>query len=28
VVGFDLADPERGHPARTHRAAFAVTAEA
>ena len=28
VVGFDLAGPERGHPARTHRAAFAVAAEA
>jgi adenosine deaminase len=28
VVGFDLAGPERGHPAREHRAAFAVAAEA
>jgi adenosine deaminase len=26
VVGFDLAGPERGHPAREHRAAFAYAA--
>ena len=28
VVGFDLAGPELGHPAREHREAFAVAAEA
>lgn len=28
VVGFDLAGPERGHPARDHREAFAVAARA
>jgi adenosine deaminase len=28
VVGFDLAGPERGHPAREHRNAFALAAEA
>jgi adenosine deaminase len=27
VVGFDLAGPERGHPARDHRAAFAYATE-
>jgi adenosine deaminase len=28
VVGFDLAGPERGHPARDHKGAFAAAAEA
>ena len=27
VVGFDLAGPEHGHPARDHRAAFAIAAD-